>query len=49
MREKFDLLRDGVVVLSDVHFLEIVRYIHRNHSFSFGWALQHEGYQIKER
>lgn len=46
MQEKYDLLRDGKVVLSYVDFLEITQYIHANHSFSFSWALQYEGYEV---
>lgn len=42
------LTRDGKTVLVAEDVAEAMAYIHKNHSFSFDWALQHEGYKLEE-
>jgi hypothetical protein len=41
------LLRDGEIVFSGT-WIELLEYIHANHSFSFSWACEHEGYSVEE-
>lgn len=46
--KKYELVRDGVVV-ADGSYGSLVNWVHWNHSFSFDWALQHEGYSVREK
>lgn len=44
----FDLYKDGKLILNRVSFIEMVRYIHRCHNYSFSHATTFEGYSYKE-
>ncbi len=42
------LFRDGKEIMSGNEF-EVLKYIHRNHSYSFDHAIKYEGYSMKEK
>ena len=43
----FELLRDGKSVARGTE-IELMNWVHANHSFSFDWALKFEGYSVIE-
>lgn len=42
----FDLTRDDKVVLARVSEFEAIKYIHKNHGYSFDHACRYEGYRL---
>lgn len=46
--EKFNLTRDGQIVLAGVEMSDALAYIHKNHSYSVSHAIKHEGYDLAE-
>jgi len=44
--DRYVLSRDGHEVLRG-NWFDAVMYIHDHHSFSFSWALAHEGYRME--
>lgn len=43
-----ELIKDNKVVLKFEKEIEIMEFIHKNHSYSVDHAFKYEGYQIKE-
>lgn len=42
----YKLYRDDVFILASDNDFEIVKYIHKNHSYSLAHAVLHEGYKV---
>lgn len=46
MKKTYILKRDGEEVARGDEF-ELLKYMHRKHSFSMDWACKHEGYSVE--
>lgn len=42
------LYKDGKEVARGESDFDLIKYIHKNHSYSLSHALKHEGYEIKD-